>query len=214
VGEDGPTHEPIEQIVSLRTIPNIVVIRPADANETVWAWHVAMTTPKSPVVLILSRQKLPVLDQAKYGSAQGVEKGAYILSEASSGTPELILIGTGSEVSLIMKAQEELEKQGVPTRVVSMPSWELFEKQDQAYHHEVLPPTVRKRLAVEAGSPIGWHKYVTDEGTTISMNRFGLSGPGEEVMAYFGFTVENVVKTAKSVLAGNPEGIEKKEVLS
>ncbi|QJD78710.1 transketolase [Spirosoma rhododendri] len=214
VGEDGPTHEPIEQIVSLRTIPNIVVIRPADANETVWAWRVAMTTPKSPVVLILSRQKLPVLDQAKYGSAQGVEKGAYVLSEASSGTPELILIGTGSEVSLIMKAQEELEKQGVPTRVVSMPSWELFEKQDQTYHHEVLPPTVRKRLAVEAGSPIGWHKYVTDEGTTISMNRFGLSGPGEDVMAYFGFTVENVVKTAKSVLAGNPEGIEKKEVLS
>ncbi len=214
VGEDGPTHEPIEQVVALRTIPNIVVIRPADANETVWAWHVAMTTPKSPVVLILSRQKLPVLDQATYGSAQGVEKGAYILSEASSGTPELILIGTGSEVSLVMKAQKELEKQGVPTRVVSMPSWELFEKQDQAYHHEVLPPTVRKRLAVEAGSPIGWHKYVTDEGTTISMNRFGLSGPGEEVMAYFGFTVDNVVNTAKSVLEGNPQGIEKKEVLS
>ncbi len=214
VGEDGPTHEPVEQIVSLRTIPNIVVIRPADANETAWAWRVAMTTPKSPVVLILSRQKLPVLDQGKYGSAQNVEKGAYILSEADGGKPELILIGTGSEVSLVMKAQEKLQKEGIPTRVVSMPSWELFEKQDQAYHHEVLPPTVRKRLAVEAGSPIGWHKYVTDEGTTVSMNRFGLSGPGDDVLAYFGFTVENVVKAAKAVLAGEPDGIEKKEILS
>ncbi len=214
VGEDGPTHEPVEQIVSLRTIPNIVVIRPADANETAWAWRVAMTTPKSPVVLILSRQKLPVLDQEKYGSAQNVEKGAYILSEADGGKPELILIGTGSEVSLVMKAQEALQKEGIPTRVVSMPSWELFEQQDQAYHHEVLPPTVRKRLAVEAGSPIGWHKYVTDEGTTISMNRFGLSGSGDDVLAYFGFTVDNVVKTAKAVLAGEPDGIEKKEILS
>ncbi|QJW91528.1 transketolase [Spirosoma taeanense] len=213
LGEDGPTHQPVEQVVSLRTIPNIVVIRPADANETVEAWRVAMTQPKTPVVLILSRQKLPVLDQTKYGSARGVERGAYILSEAE-GTPQLILIGTGSEVSLVLNAQEELKKQGIQARVVSMPSWELFEKQDQAYHHEVLPPTIRKRLAVEAGSPIGWYKYVTDEGTTVSMNRFGLSGPADEVMAYFGFTVENVVSTAKAVLEGRPEGIEKKEVLS
>jgi transketolase len=215
LGEDGPTHQPVEQVVSLRTIPNIIVIRPADANETVEAWRVAMTQPKTPVLLILSRQKLPILDQKKYGSArQGVERGAYILSEAEGGKPELILIGTGSEVSLVMKAQEELQKQGTPTRVVSMPSWELFEKQDQAYHHEVLPPTIKKRLAVEAGSPIGWHKYVTDEGTTISMNRFGLSAPGEEVMAYFGFTVDNVVKVAHTILQEQPSGIEKKEVLS
>jgi transketolase len=215
LGEDGPTHQPVEQVVSLRTIPNIIVIRPADANETVEAWRVAMTQPKTPVLLILSRQKLPILDQKKYGSArQGVERGAYILSEAEGGKPELILIGTGSEVSLVMKAQEELQKQGTPTRVVSMPSWELFEKQDQAYHHEVLPPTIKKRLAVEAGSPIGWHKYVTDEGTTISMNRFGLSAPGEEVMAYFGFTVDNVVKVAHTILQERPSGIEKKEVLS
>ncbi len=214
LGEDGPTHQPVEQVVSLRTIPNIVVLRPADANETVWAWRVAMTKTKSPVVLILSRQKLPTLDQATYGSAQGVERGAYILSEAEGGKPELILIATGSEVSLVMKAQDELKKQGIRARVVSMPSWELFEQQDQAYHHEVLPPTIRKRLAVEAGSPIGWHKYVTDEGTTISMNRFGLSGEGEAVMAYFGFTVENVVEQAKAVSAGQPGGIEKKEVLS
>lgn len=213
LGEDGPTHQPVEQVVSLRTIPNIIVIRPGDANETVEAWRVAMTQPKTPVVLILGRQKLPVFDQEKYGSARGVEKGAYILSEAD-GTPELILIGTGSEVSLVLKAQEELKKQGIRARVVSMPSWELFEQQDQAYHHEVLPPSIRKRLAIEAGSPIGWHKYVTDEGSTISMNRFGLSGPGEEVMAYFGFTVDNVVEQAKAVLNGQTPGIEKKEVLS
>lgn len=213
LGEDGPTHQPIEQVVSLRTIPNIIVIRPADANETVEAWRVAMMQPKTPVVLILSRQKLPVLDQSKYGSARGVEKGAYILSEAD-GDPDLILIGTGSEVSLVMKAQAELKKEGVRARVVSMPSWELFEQQDKAYQHKVLPPAIRKRLAVEAGSPIGWHKYVTDEGSTISMNRFGLSGPGEAVMEYFGFSVDNVVKQAKAVLKAKAPGIEKKEVLS
>lgn len=213
LGEDGPTHQPIEQFVSLRTIPNIIVLRPADANETVEAWRVALTQPKTPVVMILSRQKLPVLDQNKYSPARNLEKGAYVLSECE-GVPEIILIATGSEVSLVLSAQEELKKEGIRARVVSMPSWELFEQQDLAYHHQVLPPAVRKRLAVEMGSPIGWHKYVTDEGTTLSMNRFGLSGPGEEVMAYFGFTVENVVKKAKSVLKGEPEGIEKKEVLS
>ena len=213
MGEDGPTHQAVEQLIALRTIPNIIVLRPADANETVESWRIAMTRPKSPVVLILSRQKLPVLDQTRYSPARGVERGAYILSEAE-GEPQLILIATGSEVSLVLQAQAELQKEEVRVRVVSMPSWELFEQQDQAYHHEVLPPTIRKRLAVEAGSPIGWHKYVTDEGTTISMNRFGLSGPGEAVLAYFGFTVENVVKIAYSVLEGNPEGIEKKQMMS
>ena len=213
LGEDGPTHQPVEQVVSLRTIPNIIVIRPADANETVEAWRIAMMQPKTPVLLILCRQKLPVIDQNKYGSARGVEKGAYILSESDK-APELILIGTGSEVPLVMKAQEALKKEGIQARVVSMPSWELFEQQDQAYQHEVLPPSIRKRLAVEAGSPIGWHKYVTDEGSTVSMNRFGLSGPGEEVMEYFGFSVDNVVKQAKAVLKGQTPGLEKKEVLS
>lgn len=212
LGEDGPTHQPVEQYVSLRTIPNIVVLRPGDANETVEAWRIAMTQPKSPVVLILGRQKLPVLDQTKYGSArEGVQKGAYILSEPDE-APQLILIATGSEVSLVMKAQEELKKQGIPARVVSMPSWELFEQQDEAYQHKVLPPTLRKRLAVESGSPIGWHKYTTDEGTVLGMNRFGLSGPGEEVMAYFGFTLENVVAKAKSVLENRPDGIESKQI--
>jgi transketolase len=214
LGEDGPTHQPVEQVVSLRTVPNIIVLRPGDGNETVESWRIAMTQPKTPVVLILSRQKLPIFDQSTYGSArEGVQRGAYILSEAE-GTPQLILIATGSEVSLILKAQEQLKKEGIQARVVSMPSWELFEQQDQEYHHKVLPPSIRKRLAVEAGSPIGWHKYVTDEGTTISMNRFGLSGPYEEVLAYFGFTVENVVKSAKAVLEGRPGGMEKKEILS
>ncbi|WP_262709835.1 transketolase [Hymenobacter metallicola] len=215
LGEDGPTHQPVEQVAALRTIPNIVVLRPADANETVEAWRVALTTPKSPVVLILSRQKLPVLDQQKYGSArEGVAKGGYILSEAQGGEPQLILLATGSEVALVMQAQEVLQQQGVPTRVVSLPSWELFEKQSKAYQQQVLPSAVRKRVAVEAGSPIGWHKYVTDEGAIISMNRFGESGPGEAVLEYFGFSVDNVVKQAQRVLLGEPEEIEPKEVLS
>lgn len=215
LGEDGPTHQPVEQVAALRTIPNIVVLRPADANETVESWRIAMTTPKSPVVLILSRQKLPILDQQKLGSArEGVAKGGYILSEAEGGQPELILIATGSEISLAMKAQTELQAQGTATRVVSLPSWELFEKQDKAYQQQVLPPAVRKRVSIEAGSPIGWHKYVTDEGTSISMNRFGESGPGEDVMALFGFTVANVVKQAQWVLAGQPAETEPKQVVS
>jgi transketolase len=206
LGEDGPTHQPVEQVLALRTIPNIVVLRPADANESTEAWRIAMTTPKSPVVLVFSRQKLPILDQTKLGSArEGVRKGAYILNEAQGGAPQLILIATGSEVALIMEAQKVLQQEGTPTRVVSMPSWELFEHQDKAYREQVLPPTVRKRLAVEAGSPIGWHKYTTDEGGIIAMNRFGESAPAEELFEKFGFTVANVVKRAKGVLAGQPE---------
>ena len=206
LGEDGPTHQPVEQVLALRTIPNIVVLRPADANETTEAWRIAMTTPKSPVCLALSRQKLPIFDQTKLGSArEGVAKGAYILSEAEGGQPQLILIATGSEVKLILGAQVELQKAGTPTRIVSFPSWELFEAQDKTYKDQVLPPSVRKRLAVEAGSPIGWHKYTTDEGGIIAMNRFGESAPAEELFPKFGFTVENVVKRAQDVLAGRPE---------
>ena len=214
LGEDGPTHQPVEQVLALRTIPNIVVLRPADANESTKAWRIAMTTPKSPVVLIFSRQKLPILDQTKLGSArEGVAKGAYILSEANGGQPNIILIATGSEVALAMEAQKVLEQDGTPTRVVSMPSWELFEHQDKTYREKVLPPTVRKRLAIEAGSPIGWHKYTTDEGGIIAMNRFGASAPAELLFEKFGFTVANVVKRAKAVLAGQLEEEEKKEVL-
>jgi transketolase len=215
LGEDGPTHQPIEQVVSLRTIPNIVVLRPGDANETTEAWRIAMTTPKSPVCLILSRQKLPIFDQSVMGSArEGVAKGAYILSEAEGGTPQLILIATGSEVSLALKSQKALQSEGVATRVVSMPSWELFEKQDKAYKQQVLPPSVRKRVTIEAGSPIGWAKYATDEGTSISMNRFGESAPAEYLFEEFGFTVKNVVKTAHSVLQEQPAEEDQKQVVS
>jgi transketolase len=215
LGEDGPTHQPVEQVAALRTIPNLIVLRPGDANETIESWRVALHQEKTPTALILGRQKLPIFDQGKYGSArEGVAKGAYILSEADGGTPELILIGTGSEVSLALKAQEVLQADGVPTRVVSMPSWELFELQDKSYQRSVLPPSVRKRVSIEAGSSIGWHKYVTDEGAVIGLDRFGESGPGEAVMALFGFSVDNVVKQARTVLQGQPEEEPAKEVLS
>jgi transketolase len=215
LGEDGPTHQPIEQVVSLRTVPNIVVLRPGDANETTEAWRIAMTTPKSPVCLILSRQALPIFDQSVLGSArEGVAKGAYVLSEADGGTPKLILIATGSEVSLALDSQKALQAEGIATRVVSMPSWELFEKQDKAYQQQVLPPSVRKRVSIEAGSPIGWAKYTTDEGATISMNRFGESAPADYLLKEFGFSVENVVKVAHGVLDGQPVEDDKKQVVS
>jgi len=199
LGEDGTTHQPIEQLISLRSIPNIVVIRPADANESSQAWRVALEHTDGPVVLVFTRQGLPIIDQDKYGKATGLEKGAYILSEASK-TPELILMATGSEVSLIMQAQAKLEEEGIPTRVVSMPSWELFEKQDAAYKEKVFPKAIRKRLAVEMASPLGWHKYTTDEGDTVTMHTFGESAPAEDLYKEFGFTIENVVNKAKALL--------------
>jgi len=199
VGEDGPTHEPVEQITSLRTLPNLTVIRPGDANETVEAWRIAMTRMKGPVALILSRQKLPSIDQTRYPSARNLEKGAYLLSDAE-GTPDVILIGTGSELQLVMGAQEELKKEGINARVVSMPSFELFEKQDKAYKDSVLPPHIKKRVSVEAGVTLAWYKYITSEGAAIGIDRFGESGNGEEVMKLFGFSVENVCKVAKTLL--------------
>lgn len=201
LGEDGPTHQPVEHVTALRTIPNLTVIRPGDANETVEAWRIAMTRMKGPVALILSRQKMPNIDQQKYAPAKGnVQKGAYILSEAEGGKPDVILIGTGSELNLCMSAQEQLQKEGIKARVVSMPSWELFEQQDQSYRDEVLPPTIHQRVSVEAGITIAWWKWVTAEGAAIGIDRFGESGPGEELMKIFGFTVENVVQKAKEVL--------------
>lgn len=199
LGEDGTTHQPVEQLISLRSIPGIIVIRPADANETAQAWRVAIEHTQDPVVLILSRQKLLILDQAKYGSAKNVEKGAYVLRDAD-GKPDLILIATGSEVSLALQAQEALKLEGIQARVVSMPSWELFDKQPVSYRNEVLLPDVRKRLSIEAGSPLGWHKYVTDEGDVIGITKFGESAPIEQVMKAYGFTVENVVDRARAVM--------------
>ncbi|WP_121357318.1 transketolase [Flavisolibacter nicotianae] len=199
LGEDGPTHQPIEQVTALRTIPNLTVIRPGDANETVEAWRIAIQRLKGPVALILSRQKMPNLDRGKYAPANNVAKGAYILRD-SKDTPQIILIATGSELHLVVEAQERLEQVGINARVVSMPSWELFEKQDQAYKDSVLPPSVHQRLAVEAGVTVGWYKYVTAEGDVIGIDRFGESGPGNEVMNHFGFTVENVYNRARALL--------------
>ncbi len=199
LGEDGTTHQPIEQLISLRSIPNTLVLRPADANETVQAWRVALEYQNGPVVIVLTRQGLPIIDQTKYTPASELEKGAYILSDAEK--PAVILMATGSEVSLVMEAQAKLKEQGIASRVVSMPSWELFEKQDAAYKEKVLPRSIRKRVAVEAGSPLGWHKYVTDEGSIVGMTTFGESAPAPDLMKFFGFTVDNVVKKAKELLS-------------
>jgi len=198
LGEDGTTHQPIEQLVSLRAIPNMTVIRPADANETAHAWRVALETQGGPVAIVLTRQGIPVIDQEKYSKASGLEKGAYILSESAE-PPTVILIGTGSEVSLLLKAQEALKEKSIAARVVSMPSWELFEKQNAAYKETVFPKAIRKRLSVEAGSPLGWLKYVTEDGKILAMHRFGESAPGAEVFKEFGFTVENIVALAASL---------------
>ncbi|MES2332526.1 MAG: transketolase [Bacteroidota bacterium] len=199
LGEDGTTHQPVEQLIGLRSVPNITVIRPADANETVQAWRVAIEHSGGPVALILTRQEIPVIDQEKYTKAVELEKGAYILSEPES-APQIILIATGSEVQLILAAQQKLKEQNIAARVVSMPSWELFEKQDALYKEKIFPKNLRKRLAVEAGSTLGWHKYVTDEGDIIGINKFGESAPGEDVMKEYGFTVDNVVNRAKALL--------------
>lgn len=199
LGEDGTTHQPVEQLIGLRSVPNLLVIRPADANETVQAWRVAMKHSGGPVVIILTRQKVPVIDQEKYTKATALERGAYILSDSKI-QPEMILIATGSEVQLVLGAQQKLKEQNIAARVISMPSWELFEKQDEVYKEKIFPSSLRKRLAVEAGSPLGWLKYVTDEGDIIGITRFGESAPGKEVMEEYGFTVENVVNRAKALL--------------
>ena len=199
LGEDGTTHQPVEQLIGLRTVPNMTVIRPADANETAQAWRVAIEHKNGPVAIVLTRQGIPIIDQNKYASAKNLEKGAYILSDCED-KPDIILIASGSEVQLILNAQIELKKYNIQARVVSMPSWNLFEKQDAAYRETVLPKNSRKRLAVEAGSSIGWMKYTTDDGDVIGIEKFGESAPGEEVMKEYGFTVENVVKRAKALL--------------
>ena len=199
VGEDGPTHQPVEHLAGLRAIPGLIVIRPADAVETAEAWRIAMKSVDGPVALILSRQKLPVLDRTKYGSAEGVANGAYILSD-SAGKPDIILIASGSEVHIALEAADSLVAKGVQVRVVNMPSWELFEKMPQEYKDKVLLPDVEKRIAVEAGIPMGWEKYVGSSGTIIGITGFGVSAPGGLVMERFGFTPENIVNKAMDLL--------------
>lgn len=201
LGEDGPTHQPIEHLASLRAIPHLIVIRPADANETAVAWKVSIELHKMPIALILTRQAVPTLDRTQYASAEGLRKGAYVLADPKGGEkPNIILIATGSEVSLIVGAQQKLAEQKIYARIVSMPSWQLFEKQSQEYKDSVFPPDIKARLAVEAGVAQGWDRYVGDHGAIIGIDHFGASAPGGVVMKEYGFTVENVVKKANEVL--------------
>jgi transketolase len=199
VGEDGPTHQPVEHLMSLRAIPNLWLVRPCDANETAVAWKVALEREDGPVALALSRQKLPTLDRTELAPAAGLERGAYTLWE--SGAPELILLATGSEVSLALEAGRKLAADnGVGVRVVSMPCWELFEAQPQAYRDEVLPPDVRARLSVEAGVSLGWERWVGLDGDSVAVDRFGASAPAPTVFEQLGFTVDDVVARAAALL--------------
>ena len=196
VGEDGPTHQPIEQLISLRAIPQLLVIRPGDANEVAEAWRIMMKSSHHPIALILSRQPLPTVDRTKYAPASGVQQGAYVLAD-SDGAPEVILMGTGSELQLCVAAHEQLTTEGVKSRVVSMPCWELFERQPEEYRASVLPPKVRARVAVEAGTSLGWRRYVGIDGRIVARREFGASAPLKELLKQFGFTVENVVAAAR-----------------
>jgi transketolase len=199
-GEDGPTHQPVEQLVSLRAIPGLVVLRPGDANEVVEAYRYILQLRHEPAVLALSRQPLPTFDRSKYASAAGVARGAYIMADARSGSPEIILIVSGSEVSLVVDAHEVLASRGIRSRVVSMPSWEIFEHQPQSYRDEVLPPGVRARIAVEQGAVLGWERYVGASGRVIGMKTFGASAPLKELQRKFGFEPERVVAAALELL--------------
>jgi transketolase len=200
LGQDGPTHQPVEQLASLRAIPHLIVIRPCDANETAVAWRVAIETRDRPVALVLTRQDVSTLDRAHYAAADGLRRGAYVLADAPNGKPDIILIGTGSEVSLIVAAGHRLTAKEINVRIVSMPSWELFDAQPRSYRDAVLPPSVRARLAVEAGASQGWCKYAGDEGDVIGVDRFGASAPGEVVMREYGFTVENICERATELV--------------
>lgn len=200
LGEDGPTHQPIEHLASLRAIPGLIVLRPADANETAGAWRVIMETRNQPVALALTRQTVPTLDRTKFASADGLRRGAYILADAPNGKPDIILIATGSEVQLIVAAQQKLAEKGIHARIVSMPSWELFDAQPQAYRDSVLPPSVRARLAVEAGVAQGWHQYVGDAGDVIALERYGASAPYQIIFEKLGFTADNVVARTLKLL--------------
>jgi transketolase len=201
LGQDGPTHQPVEQLIGLRAIPGLITLRPADANEVVEAWRVIIGLKHQPACLVLSRQPLPTFDRKHYASAAGVARGAYVMSDAVSGKPAVILIGTGSEVALCVEVYETLKQEGILARVVSMPSWELFEQQDQAYRDSVLPPRITARVSVEAGSVIGWDRYVGMTGARIGMHTFGSSAPITDLMKKFGFTPEKVLAAAKDQIA-------------
>jgi transketolase len=204
VGEDGPTHQPVEQLVSLRAIPGLIVLRPADANEVTEAWRVIMQRRHEPVVLILTRQAVPTLDRTRCAPAEGLQRGAYVLLDAHDGRPEVLLLATGSEVSLCVEAHRRLEADGIAARVVSMPSWELFERycrDHPEYREHVLPSSVTARLSVEEGSTLGWARYVGTSGVALGMETFGASAPLKELQKKFGFTPENIVATATRLVA-------------
>jgi transketolase len=205
VGQDGPTHQPIEQLIALRSIPGLITFRPADANEVVEAWRVIITLRHQPACLVLSRQPLPTFDRTRYAPAAGVSRGAYVLADAPGGKPAVILIGTGSEVALCIDAYEDLKRDGVSARVVSMPSWELFEQQEQSYRDEVLPPDITARVSVEMGSVIGWDHYVGMTGAKVGMNTFGSSAPLKDLLNKFGFTATHVLAAAKQQIAKSKE---------
>ena len=204
LGEDGPTHQPVEHLASLRAMPGMIVLRPCDANEAVEAWKFAMRHREGPVGLVLTRQKLPVLDRKNLAPASELAKGAYVLCEAGGGKPEILLLATGSEVHLALAARTELERAGHPTRVVSMPSFELFAREPQSWRDRVIPPSVRARLAIEAGSAFGWHRWIGDGGDTLCLDRFGASAPGDRVLRELGFTVENAVAKALALVGARP----------
>jgi transketolase len=199
LGEDGPTHQPVETYAALRAIPNLWFMRPGDANETAYAWKVALERTDGPVALSMSREKVATLDRSDLAAADGVERGAYVLWD-SADSPDLILIGTGAQLGLALAAGRKLAEDGTAVRVVSMPCWELFEEQPQDYRDSVLPPDVKARLSVEAGVSLGWSKWVGDEGDSISIEHFGASAPGTTVLEKFGYTVENVVSRATALL--------------
>jgi transketolase len=196
----------VEQLLGLRAVPNMWTIRPGDANESVYAWRAALTRRDGPTTLIMSRQKIPIFDRTKYAPAEGVMQGAYILSEAKGGKPDLILIATGTEVQWAVGAQPVLEEQGIKTRIVSMPCWELFEEQDKSYREKVLPSGVRKRLAIEAATPLGWQKWVGDEGDVIGVETYGASAPAEIIFEKYGFSVDNVVQRALALVGKSGGG--------
>jgi transketolase len=205
VGEDGPTHQPVEQLASLRAIPGLLVFRPADANEVVETWRTVAQLRHEPAALILSRQPLPTLDRTQLGAASGVARGAYVLADPPSGEPDLILLATGSEVSLALEACRELDGEGIAARVVSMPCWELFDRQPDEYRHQVLPPRVRARVAIEQASTLGWERYVGDGGAVVGMHTFGASAPLKQLLTKFGFTPERVVQVARERVAASRE---------
>jgi transketolase len=201
LGEDGPTHQPIEQLASLRAMPNLIVLRPGDANEVVESWKIIAKLQHQPVALVLTRQNLPTLDRTKYAAASGTAKGAYILADAPNGKPEVILLATGSEVSLCIEAYEKLKGEGIPARVVSMPCWEIFDRQDAAYKESILPSSITARVSVEMASTFGWERYVGLKGRKVGMHRFGASAPLKDLLKFFGFTVDVVVAEARKAIA-------------